>query len=208
MSNYCITFTIAVDARTKALECSALTPHAATSMSVYSVATVSQMSKWRPVSGLFHAKPKPRLIEPNKLVWPVKRDKLNKYIYKHKTKLLRCKLNLELVSEHEIGPSPKLFLQLHPYGAEEDSNKYITAKVSIESKKCRLHSDTRIQFSISAREGADDPTSGAEIGQLQEKQEQITQNFFYIKQFIDHQDLKNSTCNYVQVVALAKLIMP
>ena len=178
-------------------------------MSAHSVASVSQvaMSKWRPVSGLFHTKPKPRLIEPNKLVWPVKRDKLNKYIYKHKTKLLRCKLNLELISEHEIGgASPKLSLQLHPYGAEEDGNKFITAKVSIESRRCRLHSDTRIAFAISAREG--DPTSGAQIGQFQEKQEQITKSFFYIKQFIDHQVLKNSSCDYVEVITSAMLIMP
>ena len=184
-------------------------------MSAHSIASVSQVavSKWRPVSGLFHSKPKPRLIEPNKLVWPVKRDKLNKYIYKHKTKLLRCKLNLELTSEAEReigGASPKLSLQLHPYGAEEDGNKFITAKVSIESRRCRLHSDTRIAFTISAiaiaREG--DPTSGAQIGQFQEKQEQITKSFFYIKQFIDHQALKNSTCDYVQVITSAMLIMP
>lgn len=177
-------------------------------MPTHSVAAVSHtaMSKWRPVSGLFHTKPKPRLIEPNKLVWPIKRDKLNKYIYKHKTKLLRCKLNLELISEHEIGPSPKLSLQLHPYGAEEDSNKFITAKVLIESRRCRLHSDTRIAFAISAREG--DPTSGAQIGQLHEKQEQITKSFFYVKQFIDHQELKNSLCDYIQVITSATLIMP
>ena len=174
----------------------------------HSVATVSltSMSKWRSVSGLLHSKPKPRLIEPNKLVWPIKRDKLNKYIYKHKTKLLKCKLNWELTSEHEIGPSPKLSLQLHPYGAEEDSNKFITAKVSIESRRCRLHSDTTIGFIISARES--DPTSGAQIGKLREKYEQITKSFFYIKQFIDHQDLKNSPCDYIQVIASATLIMP
>lgn len=175
----------------------------------HSVPAASQtsMSKWRSVSALFHTKPKPRLIEPNKLVWPVKRDKLNKYIYKHKAKLLRCKLNWELTSsEHRIGPSPKLSLQLHPYGAEEDSNKFITAKVSIESSRCRLHSDTRIRFIISAREG--DSTSGAQIGRLQEKREQITKSFFYIKQFIDHQDLKNLSCDYIQVIASATLILP
>ena len=177
-------------------------------MPAHSVATVSQtvLSKWRPVSALFHTKPKPRFIEPNKLVWPVKRDKLNKYIYKHKTKLIRCKLNLELISEHGIGSSPKLSLQLHPYGAEEDSNKFITAKVSIELRRCRLHSDTRIAFTISAKE--DDPSSGAHIGHFQEKQEQITKCFFYVKQFIDHQELKNSSCDYILVISSATLIMP
>ena len=154
---------------------------------------------------LFHGKPRPKLVEPNKLVWPVKRDKLNKCIYKHKTKLLTCKVNLELVSDHDSGPIPKLSLQLHPYGIEEDANKCVTAKVSIElPKKCHLHSETRIEFQISARE--DDTSSGSEIGQVQIRKEQITQNFFYVKKLITHQDLKNSQCNYVQVCAMAKLV--
>ena len=181
-------------------ECHAPSSHAYTS--VHSVASGVQAAtpKWKQV--LFHDKPKPRLVEPNKLVWPVKRDKLNKCIYKHKMKLLTCKVNLELVSDYDSGPIPKLSLQLHPYGTEEDGNKCITAKVSIElPKKCRLHSDTRIEFQISARE--DDTSSGREMKRWKE---QITQKFFYVKEFITYQDLKNSQHKYVQVCAIAKFV--
>ncbi len=103
------------------------------------------------------------------------------------------------------GPLPKFTLQLHPYGSEEDGNKYITAKVTIElPKKFRLLSTTEIEFQISARE--DDPDTGREIGPIKAQQEQITQSFFYIKGFISHEELKICHCNHVYVIATVKLI--
>ena len=158
---------------------------------------------WKRV--FFHAKPKVLLPEPNQVIWPIKQDKLNKYIYKHTSKLKTCKEKLELVpNRDDCGPLPKFTLQLHPYGSEEDSNRYITAKVTIDfPKKCHLHSKTKIEFQVSARE--DNSSTGKEIGHKQTQQEQITQNFFYIKEFITHEELKESQCNYIYVTAEAKL---
>ena len=144
------------------------------------------------------------LQEPNKLIWPIKRDKLNKYIYKHTSKLKTCKAKLELIPEQDNGPLPKFILQLHPYGTEEDRNKCVTAKVIIEfPKKCRLHSKTKLEFEISARE--EDPSTGNEIGHRQAQQEQVTQSFFYIKKFITHEELKASQCSYIYVIAAVQL---
>lgn len=106
---------------------------------------------------------------------------------------------------NNCGPLPKFTLQLHPYGSEEDGNKYITAKVTIElPKKFRLLSTTKIEFQISARE--DDPDTGREIGPIKAQQEQITQSFFYIKGFISHEELKICHCNHVYVIATVKII--
>ena len=153
----------------------------------------------------FPAKPKTRHPEPNQITWPVKRDKLNKCIYKHTSKLKTCKEKLELVPDRDnCGPLPKFTLQLHPYGSEEDENRHITAKVTIDfPKKCRLLSKTKIEFEISARE--DNSSTGRELGH-KKTQEQVTQSFFYIKEFITHEELKKSHCNYIYVIAAVTLI--
>ena len=155
---------------------------------------------WKQI--LFPVKPKVIHPEPNEVIWPVKRDKLNKYIYKHTSRLKTCKAKLELMPDQDnYGPLPKFVLQLHPYGSEEDSNKYITAKVTIERpKKCRLHSETKIEFQLSAQE--DDPSTGRELGRKKVQQEQVTQSFFYIKEFISHEELKNSHCEHIYVIAV------
>ena len=44
----------------------------------------------------FPAKPKAMCPEPNQVIWPIKQDKLNKYIYKNMSKLKTCKEKLEL----------------------------------------------------------------------------------------------------------------
>ena len=190
-------------------ECRSLAAHANTSTSVHSATSLIQAtqptSRWR----IFHSTPKPRpkLVKPNELVWPVKRSKLNKYIYKKKTKLLTCKTNLEVMTDHGSGPNPKICVQLHPFGVEEDANKSVTVKVSIElPRKCQLHSETEIEFKVSAREiDSRASSSEAEIGPLKIRREQITRNFFYIKGFITHETLKDSLCDYVQVMISAKL---
>lgn len=160
---------------------------------------------WKHV--FFHqAKAKVIHPEPNQVVWPVKRYKLNKYIYKYTSKLKTCKEKLELVPDRDdCGPLPKFTLQLHPYGSEEDSNRCITARVTIDlPKKCRLFSKTMIEFEISARE--DNWNAGREIGNKQIQQEQITHSFFYIKEFIKHEELKESQCDYIYVIAQVKLV--
>ena len=127
-----------------------------------SIPTSGAKRKWRHV--FFPAKPKTMHPEPNQVIWPIKRDKLYKYIYKHTSKLKTCKEKLELVPDRDdCGPLPKFILQLHPYGSEEDSNRCITAKVTIDfPKKCRLFSKTKTEFQVCAQE--DNSSTGKEIG--------------------------------------------
>ena len=169
--------------------------------SLGAAANISHHSKSKRIS--FLGKPRAKQVEPNKVIWPIKREKLNKYIYKHTNKLLTCKSRLELIPPNDKirGPLPKLCLQLHPYGTEEDGNRCVTAKVMIENpkNKCQLHSDTMIEFVISARE--DDAHSGAEIGRIRTKQKLVTQSHFYVKGIITHESLKKSSSDYVQIEA-------
>ena len=169
--------------------------------SLGAAANISHQLKRKRTS--FLVKPRAKQVEPNKFIWPIKREKLNKYIYKHTSRLLTCKSKLELIPPNDKirGPLPKLCLQLHPYGTEEDDNRCVTAKVMIEhpKTKCQLHSDTMIEFVISAREG--DAHSGAEIGRIRTKQKLVTQSHFYVKGIITHKSLKKSSSDYVQIEA-------
>lgn len=150
---------------------------------------------------LFHPKTK---AKQNELAWSVKRDVLNKYIYKNQSKLLTCKPKLELESD-QASNSPKLILQLYPYGAEDDANKHVTVKVLVDlPRKCKLHSETEIELTIGAME---DDSTGAWIGPLKKKCEPITKSFFYVKKFISHLKLKNSSCKYVQIIAHTNLAL-
>ena len=151
---------------------------------------------------LFHPKTK---AKQNELTWSVKRDELNKCIYKNQSKLLTCKPKLELECD-QMSNSPKLILQLHPYGAEDDANEHVTVKVLIDlPKKCRLHSETEIELTIGAME--DDNSTGTWIGPLRKKCEPITKSFFYVKKFISHLKLKNTSCKHVQIIAYTNLAL-
>ena len=156
---------------------------------------------------LFLLKPKAKLVGPNKVTWQVKRDKLNKYIYKHTSRLLPCKAKLELIPPHDKvrGPLPKLYLYLHPYGAEEDENKCVTAKVVIEHPKGKypLDSKTMIEFVVTAREG--DGDSGVQIGRVSATEKLLT-SFFYLKKVISHERLKTSQSVYIQIQATVNIV--
>ena len=173
--------------------------------STLTVASGVDPAKQRRRYNLFPISTKPKAK--NEVLWAIKRDRLNKCIYKLTSKMMTCKTKLELLpkSDEDSLPLPKVILELHPYGTEEDANTAVTAKVTIEfPKKCRIHSERKINFCIHARE--DDAHSGTLIGPIQTRQEKITQNFFYVKGFIIHEDLKNSQCDYVQVIAKVELM--
>ena len=153
---------------------------------------------------------KPHLVRPDELVWPVKRSKLNKYIYKRKLKLLTCKTSLEVTGDGVEGRSPKISIQLHPYGAEEDRNISVTMKVALElPRKLQLHSESEIEFKVHAKErqnGSSCGDSALELAPSKVVREKVTRNFFYIKEFIKHEALKNSSCEYVQVCVSVALV--
>ena len=189
-------------------------PHVSASVSTFSMtsshqtATASSGSRWRLL--LPKPAPKPHLDGPDKLEWRVKRSKLNKYIYKGKSKLLTCKASLEVAVDRGEGQSPKITIQLDPYGAEEDSNKCVTMKVSLElPKKRQLHSESEIEFKVHAKEcqnNLSNSVSEFELGRSQVVREKVTRNFFYIKEFIKHEALKSSTCEYVTVSVRVSLV--
>ena len=151
------------------------------------------------------SKPQAKLIQPNELVWLIKRDKLNKYIYepKYANKPLQCKHKLELESGTGIGSCPKLKFDLHPYGLEEDQNEYVTIKVHVElPKHCNLHSSTEIQITLNIF----DCESGDQIRQPYVKYESIRSSYFLIKEFVHHDLIKRSRCDFIEVTIQACLV--
>lgn len=142
----------------------------------------------------------------DQLKWSIKREKLQKIIYKQqRDKHLTCSSKVEL----EAGPGtpkPKLVLCLHPYGLEEDANTSVTLEVRIEtsarSKPLVQQLDSRAEVEVSVR--AED-REGVELGRRC-----VTQsarfNYFLVRGFINHQLLKQSHSETVVVTCSAKLV--
>ena len=164
-----------------------------------------QKKSWLSSKLHLRSKSQTKLIKPNELVWPIKRDKLNKYIYesKYTKKSLQCKHKLELESGIRNGPIPKLKLELHPYGLEEDRNENVTITVHIERPKhCKLHSSTEVRITLSTR----DAVSGEQIGEPCTKREPIRSSYFLVKKFVSHESIKRSRCDFVEVTVDACLV--
>lgn len=151
-------------------------------------------------------KPKAKLIRPDELSWPIKRDKLNKYIYesKYAKKPLQCKQKLELESGTGTGSCPKLKFELYPFGLEEDENEYVTIKVYVEQPKhCHLHSSTEIQMTLNIF----DCELGDQIGEPYTMYESIRSSYFLIKRFVHHDLIKKCRCDFVEVTIQACLVV-
>ena len=149
-----------------------------------------------------------RLYKPHEeLVWRVKRDKLNKMIYKHKDKSIACSDKIELETDR-VGPHPKLILRLHSYGIEEDQNENVTLEVRIERSKktgsSSMHSLTEVEVCVRG----EDVDGGRVIGGGRKVRESVRSSYFFIKRFISHQELKKSRSEYIEIRATAKLVFP
>lgn len=169
---------------------------------------MSRQPKKSRFGGKLHrrSKPKAKLIRPDELVWPIKRDKLNKYIYgsKYAKKPLQCKHRLELESGTGTGSCPKLKFELYPFGLEEDENEYVTIKVYVEQPKhCHLHSATEIQMTLNVF----DCESGDQIGEPYIMYESIRSSYFLIKRFVHHSLIKKCRCDFVEVTIQACLVV-
>lgn len=146
-----------------------------------------------------------RVVRPHKEIeWQIKRSKLNKIIYEQVDKFLTCPYKLEL--DGGLGASnPKLTLHVHPYGREDDTNVNMTLEVGIEistrPKAQRL--DSRAEVEVKLR--AEDKETGRIFGS-KEVQESVRLNYFFIKGFLSHQDLKLSHCEHVVIIVSATLI--
>ena len=121
--------------------------------------------------------------------WKEKLNDINKLIYDHKHigKFLPCPWKIAVEGKDGL-PGLKIIVNLHPYGLEEDENKYVTLEVVIEQpKKHRLPSEAKLSFKALAK---GDKTKR----QLGEKGAVVHLNlsYFYIKGFISHKRLRES----------------
>lgn len=137
---------------------------------------------------------KPRYV----MEWSVKRSKLNKLVYSQTDKYLKCDYKLELDAGLG-GCNPKAAICIHPYGREEDQNKYVTLEVRLEttnrSKCLTMHSDSKVVV----KTGAEDE-DGIVLGRYRKVEESSRFRYFYIKGFISHQDLKLSHSDYIHIM--------
>lgn len=134
------------------------------------------------------------------LLWSVKRNELNKAIYKHKEKkMVECPKKLELDVGHGSSHNPKISLALHPYGLERDKQRYVTLEVRIDvSKKApKLSSSAKVRFSVSAADGDENK-------QLNEcvVEKDILLREFYVHEFISHEALRESRSKVIEIKAL------
>ena len=146
-----------------------------------------------------------RVVRPHKEIeWPIKRSKLNKIVYEQTDKYLTCPYRMEL--DGGLGNSnPKLTLYVHPYGKEEDINRSVTLEVGIEmsSRPKTQRLDSRAEVEVRVR--AEDKERKAEFGSRVAR-ESIRSNYFFVRGFISHQDLKQSHSETVVIIISANLI--
>ena len=121
--------------------------------------------------------------------WKEKVNDINKLIYDHKHigKFLPCPWKIAVDGKDGL-PGIKIIVNLHPYGLEEDENKYVTIEVVIElPKKHRLPSEAKLSIKALAR-------SDKTRRQLGEKEAiaNLNLSYFYIKGFISHEPLRES----------------
>ena len=136
------------------------------------------------------------------LKWLLKRNDLNKAIYKHKeNKCFTSSDKLEL----DVGcgkANPKLVFKLYPYGLEQDCGKNTTLEVEIElPKKCtRLPSSATLKLRVTAldcKEAQNITSHGVE--------KSMELRRFVILGFVTHDDLKNSHSDLIEIQASAEL---
>lgn len=146
-----------------------------------------------------------RVVRPNKEIeWPVKRSKLNKIIYEQTDKYLTCPYKMEL-DGGLASSNPKLSLHVHPYGKEEDSNCSVTLEVGLEisthPKAQRLDSRAEVEVNVRAEDGERKARFGKRV-----VRESVRLNYFFVKGFISHQELKKSHTDSVVFIISANLI--
>jgi len=130
-----------------------------------------------------------KVVEPDQVMeWIVKRSKLNQLIYLQTNKYLKSVYKLEL--DAGLGHyNPKAAVCIHPYGCEEDANKFVTLEVRIKttsrSKCLKMHSNSRVVVKACAED-----EDGNLIGTVRKVEDSARLSYFYIKRFIRHVDLK------------------
>ena len=139
--------------------------------------------------------------------WDLKRNTLNKKIYKHKEKeRLTCKKKLKLDAGCG-GANPRLVFHLILYGLEDDAGKSATLEIEVEiSGKTRMsmHSATTIRLSVFAQEVKED---GKVLTRHDNIEQSIDMSRFFISQFLTHECLKHSCCDQIEIQASAELFL-
>ena len=135
------------------------------------------------------------------LTWSVKRDHLNKPIFRHQDS---CTIEWKKKVEVDVGSgniyNPKLIFILHPYGLEEDRQKYVTLEVRIDvpKKAPKLKEATCVKLTLTVSE-----TGGRTL-----KEHELTKNLnlrvFYQHKFVSHRILRESHSDFIDIITQAE----
>ena len=139
--------------------------------------------------------------------WFLKRKKLNRIIYEHKTKTYICSPNkLKLDVGTCTKEKPKLVFTLYPCGLEEDCGNTATLEIEIQiPKKCpRLPSSAKVNLSVTVWEC----NEGSQYLKVSDftVEELMSLRQFIIFKLITHTFLRESRSNYIKITASTKLI--
>lgn len=130
----------------------------------------------------------------------MKRDRLNKIIFRHQeNRTVDCKTKIEVDVGNGSIFNPKLSLILHPYGIEEDRGRYATLEVGIgvQKKAPKLKASTNVKISLIISKIQSEEINFVRI-------ESLDLRVFYIKHFLSHQVLRESKSETVEITIRAE----
>ena len=138
------------------------------------------------------------------LTWSVKRDHLNKPIFRHQGS---CTIEWKRKVEVDVGNgsiyNPKLIFILHPYGLEEDRQKYVTLEIRIDvpKKAPKLKEATCVKLTLTVSE-----TGGKTL-----KEHELTKNLnlrvFYQHKFVSHKAIRESHGDFIDITTQAECVV-
>lgn len=177
-----------------------MSPSASSVRNSYSFTTRSRSNQWRKLA-LTRKQSRDSVLR-----WQIKRNLLNKAIYKHKeNKCYTCSEKLELDAGHGGKANPRLIFKLYPYGLDRDRKTNVTLHVEIDvPRKCpRLADSTQLRLSVVAY----DLNESRKLGEEQVVEKQANLRDFLLHSFITHDSLKNSHSDHIEIQASAELLI-
>ena len=102
--------------------------------------------------------------------------------------------------------NPKLTFILHPYGLEEDKQKYVTLEVQIDvpKKAPKLKKGTCVKLALAISESQ---TEGEKILKEHALQESLNLRVFYQHKFVSHRALRESKSDLIHITIQAECVL-
>ena len=135
------------------------------------------------------------------LTWKVKRDHLNKPIFRHQeSSTIEWKKKVEVDVGNGNIYNPKLVFILHPYGLERDRQKCVTLEVRIDvpKKAPKLKEATFVKLTLTVSE-----TEG-EILKDHNLKKNLNLRVFYQDRFVSHLALRESHSDFIDITVTTK----